>query len=226
MTRSAATWDLGPDDVLAFWFGDGPTNTDDIERCMRRWFGGDREADRAIRDRFSSAVTAAAAHELDDLARNCARQARADHRARSVSAQPSPRQRRRVCARRSRAHADPGRARRKRRSRTRAPGAHVFLYAARALRVARRSNAVSYAVRAPRQSRRRTTICAQRWPNRSTTHDNIAISLPSSDGFPIATPRSNDTALPRRSRSSHRAGRRLGNRGLGSGRSITIQERD
>jgi uncharacterized protein (DUF924 family) len=65
MTGSAATCELEPDDVLAFWFGDNPTNTDDVERCMRRWFGGDHEADRAIRERFSSAVVAAAAQDLD-----------------------------------------------------------------------------------------------------------------------------------------------------------------
>lgn len=66
MADSGASRELGPQDVLAFWFGDSPTNADDVERCMRRWFGGDREADRVILERFSPAVAAAAAHELDD----------------------------------------------------------------------------------------------------------------------------------------------------------------
>lgn len=66
MADSAAICDLGFEDVLAFWFGIRPASADDVRRCMRRWFGGDSEADRAILERFSPVVRAAAAHELDD----------------------------------------------------------------------------------------------------------------------------------------------------------------
>jgi len=52
------------DDVLAFWFGDAPRSTEDVKRCMQRWFGGRPECDRVIRERFESLIAAAAANDL------------------------------------------------------------------------------------------------------------------------------------------------------------------
>ena len=68
VARVEATSDAGAaasaDDVLAFWFGDAPRDTDDVKRCMRHWFGGSAECDRVIRERFERLIAPAAANGL------------------------------------------------------------------------------------------------------------------------------------------------------------------
>jgi uncharacterized protein (DUF924 family) len=65
-SHAAAEAASGADDVLAFWFGDPPCGADDVKRCMKRWFSGGIEGDRAIRERFEPTIAAAAAQRLDD----------------------------------------------------------------------------------------------------------------------------------------------------------------
>lgn len=56
------------DDILAFWFGEPATTTEEYGRKMRRWFMGGPALDAEIRDRFGSLVERALAGELDHWA--------------------------------------------------------------------------------------------------------------------------------------------------------------
>jgi uncharacterized protein (DUF924 family) len=60
---------IDPDDVLAYWFGDG--DRDDprqVGERMALWFGHDAKTDAEIRERFGDAVRAAASGELEHWA--------------------------------------------------------------------------------------------------------------------------------------------------------------
>jgi uncharacterized protein (DUF924 family) len=57
------------DEVLAFWFGERATTSEEFLRKIRRWFMGGPALDAEIRDRFASLVEQALAGELDDWSR-------------------------------------------------------------------------------------------------------------------------------------------------------------
>ncbi|HEX5058816.1 MAG TPA: DUF924 family protein [Kofleriaceae bacterium] len=54
------------DDVLAFWFGEPATTTEEYGRKIRRWYMGGPALDAEIRDRFGALVERALAGELAD----------------------------------------------------------------------------------------------------------------------------------------------------------------
>jgi uncharacterized protein (DUF924 family) len=56
------------EDVLAFWFGAGPTDEPPGPDRMELWFGGSEQTDREIRDRFAADVERARKGELNDWA--------------------------------------------------------------------------------------------------------------------------------------------------------------
>jgi uncharacterized protein (DUF924 family) len=58
--------DVGPDEVLAFWFGEPASTSDELGRKIRRWFMGGPELDAEIRDRFTPIVERALQGELDE----------------------------------------------------------------------------------------------------------------------------------------------------------------
>jgi len=52
------------EEVLEFWFGEPATEAATVDARVRRWFGSDRDLDARIRDRFATAMTAAADSRL------------------------------------------------------------------------------------------------------------------------------------------------------------------
>lgn len=56
------------DDVLAFWFGQPPTTTDEYGQQTRRWYMGGPTLDAEIREKFGPLVDRAVRGELDDWA--------------------------------------------------------------------------------------------------------------------------------------------------------------
>lgn len=54
------------EDVLAFWFGEPATTTEEYGRKTKRWFMGGAHLDAEIRDKFTPLVERALAGELDD----------------------------------------------------------------------------------------------------------------------------------------------------------------
>jgi uncharacterized protein (DUF924 family) len=60
--------DQGSDEVLAFWFGEPATTSEEFGRKIRRWFMGGPALDAEIRERFAPLVERALTGELDDWA--------------------------------------------------------------------------------------------------------------------------------------------------------------
>jgi len=58
---------LDPETVLEFWFGDKLDDPAEVKQRFKRWFTVDPDFDSEIRDRFGSAVAAAARGELHRL---------------------------------------------------------------------------------------------------------------------------------------------------------------
>jgi uncharacterized protein (DUF924 family) len=58
-----------PENVLAFWFGPPGSAAEVTERKSKLWFGKSPENDLAVGDRFSSALLAATAGQLDHWTR-------------------------------------------------------------------------------------------------------------------------------------------------------------
>jgi uncharacterized protein (DUF924 family) len=54
-----------PEAILAFWFGEAASDPAQASARETRWFGASAEVDAQIRERFASAVEAAAQGELD-----------------------------------------------------------------------------------------------------------------------------------------------------------------
>src|SRR6185503_15503095 len=69
-TRRVTT-DVAPASVLSFWFGPAPSaDAAALGSKVMRWYQGGPELDREIRQRFSGAVEAALAGELDAWSRD------------------------------------------------------------------------------------------------------------------------------------------------------------
>jgi uncharacterized protein (DUF924 family) len=56
---------LDPEEILAFWFGDAPFDPAAAEQRDAMWFGSSADTDAAVRERFTGAIAAAAAGELE-----------------------------------------------------------------------------------------------------------------------------------------------------------------
>ena len=66
--------DVTREDLLSYWFGDDPDDGTVAERQAALWWGHDPETDVHLRERFGTAVAAAAAGSLDrwaDSPRGC-----------------------------------------------------------------------------------------------------------------------------------------------------------
>jgi len=57
---------VGIEDILGLWFGNPPTDENEVAHRMSRWFGGDREMDAELGRRFGAVMTAAGTSQLDD----------------------------------------------------------------------------------------------------------------------------------------------------------------
>jgi uncharacterized protein (DUF924 family) len=69
ITRERDDMATSIEEILSFWFGETPSNGDEVDRLMSRWFGGDTDVETAIRRRFETAVHAAARGELEPWTR-------------------------------------------------------------------------------------------------------------------------------------------------------------
>jgi len=71
MSESAATEDsrAAIEALLGLWFGADPADAAALTRQRQRWFSSSAEDDRELKERFGPLAEAAAAGELDDLAR-------------------------------------------------------------------------------------------------------------------------------------------------------------
>jgi uncharacterized protein (DUF924 family) len=56
------------EDVLAFWFANGPASETEVRALMKRWFGSNSEFDAYIGLHFAALMTAAAQSDLADWA--------------------------------------------------------------------------------------------------------------------------------------------------------------